>query len=127
MLMFILVIFTPLIFYLLPSVMISISKSILSSLFFISNFFFYFESGYFGDAVNLKPYIHLWSLSVEEQFYIIFPLYCLLFYKKKYFILSITSFFLLSLFLSNFVSHNYPNVNFFFTLLVHGKYYLVYC
>ena len=115
MLMFILVIFTPLIFYLLPSVMISISKSILSSLFFISNFFFYFESGYFGDAVNLKPYIHLWSLSVEEQFYIIFPLYCLLFYKKKYFILSITSFFLLSLFLSNFVSHNYPNANFFFT------------
>ena len=42
MLMFILVIFTPLIFYLLPSVMISISKSILSSLFFISNFFFLF-------------------------------------------------------------------------------------
>ena len=47
--------------------MISISESILSGLFFISNIFFYWESGYFGEAINLKPFIHLWSLSVEEQ------------------------------------------------------------
>ncbi len=113
MLLFILLFFFPLIFFLLPSKMISISESIISSIFFVSNIFFYWESGYFGEAINLKPFIHLWSLSVEEQFYIIFPLYCLLFYKKKYFIISLISIFLISFLLANTVGLKFPNANFF--------------
>ena len=113
MLFFILLFFFPLIFFLLPSKMISISQSILSSLFFVSNIFFYLESGYFGEAINLKPYIHLWSLSVEEQFYIIFPLYCILFYKKKYFLYSLFFIFFISFFLATGFNQNYPNANFF--------------
>jgi len=113
MLFFILIFFFPLIFFLLPSKMISISESILSGLFFISNIFFYWESGYFGEAINLKPFIHLWSLSVEEQFYIIFPVYCILFYKKKFFLLSLISFFLISFIFANYLSPKYPNANFF--------------
>ena len=93
--------------------MISISQSILSSLFFVSNFFFYFESGYFGEAINIKPFIHLWSLSVEEQFYIIFPLYCLLFYEKKYFLYSLFLIFLISFFLATSIHQIHPNANFF--------------
>ena len=115
MLLFVLIIFSPLIFFLLPSRMISVSESILTSLFFVSNIFFYWESGYFGEAINLKPYIHLWSLSVEEQFYIIFPIYCILFYKKNYFLISLVSLFLISFFLANILGPKFPNANFFLT------------
>ena len=61
--------------YLTPTSFMQYSKSILSSIFFFSNYFFYFE-GLVYNAENslLKPLLHTWSLSVEEQFYIIFPL-----------------------------------------------------
>ncbi|MCH9756366.1 MAG: acyltransferase [Gammaproteobacteria bacterium] len=44
---------------------------------FISNFILWLESGYFDKAAELKPFLHLWSLGIEEQFYIFWP--CLLF------------------------------------------------
>ena len=115
MLFFILIFFFPLIFFLLPSKMISISESILTGLFFVSNIIFYWQSGYFGEAINLKPFIHLWSLSVEEQFYIVFPLYCILFYKKKFFLSSLIGFFIISFILANSFGAQYPNANFFLT------------
>ena len=61
--------------YFIPSSFIDFAKSLFSSLFFFSNYFFYF-SGELYDAENslLKPLLHTWSLSIEEQFYIIFPL-----------------------------------------------------
>ena len=115
MLFFILIFFFPLIFFLLPSKMISISESILTGLFFVSNIIFYWQSGYFGEAINLKPFIHLWSLSVEEQFYIVFPIYCILFYKKKFFLSSLIGFFIISFILANSFGAQYPNANFFLT------------
>ena len=47
----------------------------------ISNFFFWSESGYFDADAKVKPLLHLWSLSVEEQFYFIWPL--TLFFLQK--------------------------------------------
>ena len=41
---------------------------------FMSNVLFWREAGYFETAAELKPLLHTWSLSVEEQFYLIFPL-----------------------------------------------------
>lgn len=41
---------------------------------FTSNMLFWYESGYFDTASSLKPLLHTWSLAVEEQFYIVFPL-----------------------------------------------------
>src|ERR1700753_302722 len=41
---------------------------------FTSNFFFYFQSGYFDHAAVEKPLLHTWSLAVEEQFYLALPL-----------------------------------------------------
>ena len=41
---------------------------------FVSNFFFWQESGYFNNAAETKPLLHLWSLAIEEQFYIVWPL-----------------------------------------------------
>lgn len=41
---------------------------------FISNFMLWNESGYFDEATETKPLLHLWSLGIEEQFYIVWPL-----------------------------------------------------
>lgn len=45
---------------------------------FFSNFILYCESGYFDNAAETKPLLHLWSLSIEEQFYLFFPIILLL-------------------------------------------------
>ena len=52
----------------------SLINSALASNFYISNWHFLTETGYFDDSSYLKPLLHTWSLSIEEQFYIIFPL-----------------------------------------------------
>ena len=57
-----------------PSEANNISRSIISSIFFVSNFVFYAQSGYFDRDSETNPLLHMWSLSVEEQFYIVFPL-----------------------------------------------------
>jgi len=44
--------------------------SLLSSLFFVSNIFFWVTGGYFGSEDQLKPLLHIWSLAVEAQFYL---------------------------------------------------------
>ena len=62
-------------YYLLPNNLIEFSNSIFFSTFFISNIYFIYDSlQYGGDQSILKPFLHTWSLSVEEQFYLIFPL-----------------------------------------------------
>lgn len=47
----------------------------LHALFSVSNFFFLQESGYFNADSSFKPLLHTWSLSVEEQFYLVWPLF----------------------------------------------------
>ena len=48
-------------------------QSIFASTIYASNILFYLEAGYFDSASHLKPLLHTWSLSIEEQFYLIFP------------------------------------------------------
>jgi peptidoglycan/LPS O-acetylase OafA/YrhL len=57
-----------------PEDLASFSRSIVSVATFSSNFLFWSESGYFNTAAELKPLLHTWSLAVEEQYYILFPL-----------------------------------------------------
>lgn len=61
-----------------PSQMEDFSQSILSVLFFISNIYFWREDDYFGPRAEEMPLLHTWSLSVEEQFYVVFPLLLIL-------------------------------------------------
>jgi peptidoglycan/LPS O-acetylase OafA/YrhL len=55
--------------------------SLTSSLLYFSNFLFYSQSGYFSHDLELAPLLHTWSLSVEEQFYLLFPFILILISK----------------------------------------------
>jgi peptidoglycan/LPS O-acetylase OafA/YrhL len=59
------------------------NKSLIASLTFTSNIYFWRDGGYFGQADSLKPLLHIWSLSVEEQFYLLFPLIFILIIKSS--------------------------------------------
>src|SRR5262245_9675100 len=58
----------------LPADMQTFGHSLTSSALFYANHFFYGQSGYFGGQSDLKPLLHTWSLSIEEQFYLVWPL-----------------------------------------------------
>ena len=62
---------------LLPIDLKSFARSLVATTYFASNFFFDSEAGYFDTDAHSKPLLHTWSLAVEEQYYILFPL-CLL-------------------------------------------------
>jgi peptidoglycan/LPS O-acetylase OafA/YrhL len=49
------------------------AKSLIATAFFAANFEFWREVGYFDLAASFKPLLHLWSIAVEEQFYLLFP------------------------------------------------------
>jgi len=60
--------------WLTPSHFLQFSKSLMAVPLFSSNFLFWSESGYFQIENKMKPFLQTWSLSVEEQFYLLFPL-----------------------------------------------------
>ena len=66
--------------YLLPNELISYGQSLLAATGSASNFYFWRHSGYF-DSPTSNPLLHTWSLGVEEQFYIVFPLVLVLIRK----------------------------------------------
>ncbi|MGG7566221.1 acyltransferase family protein [Rhodovulum sp. DZ06] len=50
---------------------------------FVSNFIFWMQDNYFGGAAEQKPLLHTWSLAVEEQFYIFFPLLLVVLVRRR--------------------------------------------
>lgn len=60
--------------WLLPVYMESFARSIMAVPLFLSNFLFSLQHGYFDTGAELKPLLHTWSLAVEEQYYVLFPL-----------------------------------------------------
>lgn len=61
-------------FALLPEEFKQLGKHIAAGAGFVQNFILWQEAGYFDTASELKPLMHLWSLAIEEQFYLLFPL-----------------------------------------------------
>ena len=98
-----------------PKQILELNKSIISALFFFSNIFFWMQDGYFTAPSEEKQLLHTWSLSIEEQYYIFFPILFLIFFRKhKFFLFAIIiSVFLISFFLSNYASKYHPSANFF--------------
>jgi peptidoglycan/LPS O-acetylase OafA/YrhL len=58
----------------LPGELVRYARSLGATALFGSNMMFYTESGYFDSASHVKPLLHTWSLAIEEQFYLIWPL-----------------------------------------------------
>lgn len=69
--------------YMFPYQLVDFGQSLLAVLTFSSNFLFWQESGYFLAVAEEKPLLHTWSLSVEEQFYVIYPLLLTLLLKRS--------------------------------------------
>ena len=61
--------------WMLPSQMKDFSQSLVAVSLFASNVVFWRESGYFDAAAEEKPLLHTWSLAVEEQYSVIFPIF----------------------------------------------------
>jgi peptidoglycan/LPS O-acetylase OafA/YrhL len=91
------------------------SHSLIATSIFGSNFLFWMESGYFDTATEFKPLLHTWSLAVEEQFYILFPLFLLFFWKfgKQFILKSVFILAIVSLLLSELGSRYFPGANFY--------------
>lgn len=77
-------------FTLLPDEYQQLGKHIAGGAGFVSNFVLWNESGYFDNAADTKPLLHLWSLGIEEQFYIVWPLLLWFAWKRRLNLLTIT-------------------------------------
>lgn len=60
-------------FVLLPASLDMLGQQIVAGSAFLANFYFWLQSGYFSPDAHTLPLLHLWSLGVEEQFYIFWP------------------------------------------------------
>jgi peptidoglycan/LPS O-acetylase OafA/YrhL len=68
-------------FALTPPELVNLAKSLLAATFSGANIYFWRNSSYFAEPSLLEPLLHTWSLAVEEQFYLVFPLLLLLLHR----------------------------------------------
>ncbi len=104
--------------WMVPEMLADFARSVAATALFISNAHFWETAGYFAADTDLKPLLHTWSLAVEEQFYLVFPLFLILTGTRKLgrFALLLAILALASLLLSEWGWRNEPDANFYFTL-----------
>lgn len=86
-------------FFLIPKAMNEYISSLIASLFFFANYYFMNLDFYTAESTKVMPLLHTWSLAIEEQYYLLFPIFAFIVYKyfKKYF-----TFFILFLTIGSF-------------------------
>ena len=108
--------FVPAYFLMLPQFFENFSLSAFSSVFFGSNIYFHYSGLLYGaESGLLKPLLHTWSLSIEEQFYIFFSLFIIFFFNifKKFLNLIFIFVFCISIFFANWASDHHISFNFY--------------
>lgn len=102
-------------FLLKPNDLKDFSQSLTAVSLLSSNILFWLESGYFATESELKPLLHTWSLAVEEQFYVFFPLYLMVVwrYRKRWILGSIIVLGFISILLAQWGGVNKPSATFF--------------
>jgi len=103
-------------FFLAPSEWQESGRTGFHALLFSSNFIFWSDAGYFDAAAVTKPFLHFWSLSVEEQFYFIWPITLIFFlskFGKKGLFIAISALSVFSLVLAELLLSNHPSSVFF--------------
>lgn len=69
-----------------PQIFFSVKKDAIAAIFYVSNWWYIFEDVDYFNQFAIEPFKHLWSLAIEEQFYLFYPLIlliCLKVFKKK--------------------------------------------
>lgn len=101
--------------WMLPEQLIDFAKSLIAVSFFVSNVLFWRESDYFAAEAEEKPMLHTWSLAVEEQYYLIFPVLLMLTWRfgKAPVFWMLVGFSAISLALSEWGWRNEPTANFY--------------
>lgn len=100
---------------LLPDQLVSYAKSLNAALYFSSNFYFFNEDGYTTAASIFKPLLHTWSLGVEWQFYMLFPILMFAIRKSstRFSVLIISLLFFTSLQIASATVVEHPNFAFY--------------
>ncbi|HEV7856296.1 MAG TPA: acyltransferase family protein, partial [Herminiimonas sp.] len=88
-------------FALLPGEFATLGQHVIAGVGFLSNILLWRENGYFNIASDLKPLLHLWSLGIEEQFYLFWPVIALVAYRRKVSLINIAIFLALASFVIN--------------------------
>lgn len=101
--------------WMLPFQMKDFSQSLVAVSLFASNILFWSESDYFAPDAEDKPLLHTWSLAVEEQYYVLFPIFLVLAWRfgKHTVFWAIVAIASLSLLLSEWGWRNDPTTNFY--------------
>ncbi len=102
-------------FWMLPSQFADFAQSITAVVFFVSNILFWREEGYFAAASELKPLLHTWSLAVEEQYYLLYPIFLAVIWRlgRGRVLWAVIGIAAASLILSEWGWRNSPNANFY--------------
>ena len=109
-------------FELLPEEYEELGKQIVGGSGFVSNLVLWAGTGYFDKAASTKPLLHLWSLGIEEQFYLIWPAALVFVARWRIGALTLTTAFAVLSFLANVLGIHYGRVDHDFTATFYAPY-----